>query len=51
MKNEQLAEMRIQEQARNQREFLVLAKRFRSATNPEESNRLGDQLGRLVFGD
>jgi hypothetical protein len=29
---------------------LDLAERFRSATNPEEVRRLGDELGRMVFG-
>jgi len=27
-----------------------LAERFRGATDPEEAKRLGDQLGRMVFG-
>ena len=39
--------------ARKQKEkaFLDLAERFRSATNPDEAARLGDQLGRMVFGE
>ena len=32
-----------------QQEFFDLAKRFRSATDPEEVKRLGDQMGRMVF--
>jgi hypothetical protein len=33
-----------------QREFFTLAERFRKATDPQEVKRLGDQMGRLVFG-
>jgi predicted RNase H-like HicB family nuclease len=33
-----------------QREFFNLAERFRKATNPQDVKRLGDQLGRTVFG-
>jgi hypothetical protein len=31
--------------------FLDLAERFRAATDPEEVSRLGDQVGRTIFGD
>ena len=31
-------------------EFLELAERFRNATDPREIKRLGEQLGRMVFG-
>jgi hypothetical protein len=34
-----------------QREFFDLAERFRSAKDPEEAKRIGDQMGRTVFGD
>ena len=34
-----------------QQEFFGLTERFRSATDPEEVKRLGDQMGRMVFGD
>ena len=33
-----------------QREFFYLAEWFRKTTDPQEVKRLGDQLGRLVFG-
>lgn len=33
-----------------QQEFFDLAERFRKATDPQEIKRLGDQLGRMVFG-
>ena len=39
-------------EARSQREkaFYDLAGRFRSATDPKEAERLGQALGRMVFG-
>ena len=39
-------------EARRQREkaFFQLAERFRAATDPKEVERLGDELGRMVFG-
>jgi predicted transcriptional regulator len=39
-------------EARKQREkaFVELAERFRAASDPEQVKRLGDELGRLVFG-
>jgi len=41
----------IKAQKRKQREFFELAERFRAATDPQEASRLGDDLGRMVFGD
>jgi len=35
---------------KNLREFFNLAERSRNATDPQEVKRLGDQLGRIVFG-
>lgn len=32
------------------REFFDLAERFRNETSPDEARRLGDELGRMVFG-
>jgi hypothetical protein len=46
----ELVENGIAAEKRRQQEFFELAKRFRSATDPEEVQRLGDQLGRMVFG-
>ena len=37
-------------QKRKQQQFFDLAERFRSASDPEEANRLGDELGRMAFG-
>jgi hypothetical protein len=34
-----------------QQEFFDLAERFRSATDAAEVKRLGEQIGRMVFGD
>jgi hypothetical protein len=40
----------MEAQKQKQEHFFELAKRFRGATDPEEVKRLGDQLGRIVFG-
>ncbi len=34
----------------SQQKFFKLAERFRKTTNPKKAKRLGDQLGRMVFG-
>jgi len=34
-----------------QRAFFELAERFRAASDPEQVKRLGDELGRFVFGE
>jgi hypothetical protein len=44
----ELIENGIEAEKRKQRS--ELAERFRAATNAEEVKRLGDQLGRTVFG-
>jgi hypothetical protein len=41
----------LEAEKRKQQEFFDLAERFRSATDPGEAKRLGDQMGRMVFGD
>jgi hypothetical protein len=46
----ELIENGIEAEKRKQQEFLELAERFREATDPEEVKRLGDKLGRMVFG-
>lgn len=40
----------IEAEKRKQQEFFELAGRFRGATDPDEVKRLGDRLGRMVFG-
>jgi len=46
----ELIESGIEAEKRKQREFFDLAERFRRATDPAEVKRLGDQMGRMVFG-
>ena len=46
----ELIENGMEAEKRKQQEFLELAGRFRGANDPEEAKRLGDQLGRMVFG-
>ena len=46
----QLVENGIDAEKRKQQEFFDLADRFRRATDPAEVKRLGDQMGRMVFG-
>jgi hypothetical protein len=46
----ELIENGMEAEKRKQQEFLELAGRFRRASDPEEAKRLGDQLGRMVFG-
>ena len=47
----ELIENGMEAEKRKQQEFFDLAERFRSATDPEEVKRLGDQMGRMVFGN
>jgi len=47
----ELIENGMEAEKRKQREFFDLAERFRNATDPEEVKRLGDQMGRMVFGE
>jgi hypothetical protein len=42
--------MTLADENRRQQEFFELAELFRLAVDPEEINRLGDQLGHVVFG-
>jgi metal-responsive CopG/Arc/MetJ family transcriptional regulator len=46
----ELIENGIDAQTRKQHEFYALAERFRNEKDPEAASRLGDELGRLVFG-
>jgi len=46
----ELIEDGIEAERRKQKEFFDLAERFRSESDPAVAKRLGDQLGRMVFG-
>jgi hypothetical protein len=46
----ELVEDGMEAQKRKQQQFFDLAERFRGTTDPEEAKRLGDELGRMVFG-
>lgn len=46
----ELIENGIEAEKRKQQEFFELAERFREEKDPETARRLGDQLGRMVFG-
>ena len=46
----ELVENGIEAEKRKQQEFFELAERFRSENDPKQAKRLGDQLGRMVFG-
>jgi hypothetical protein len=47
----ELIENGMEAEKRKRQEFFELAARFRSTKDPEDVKRLGDQLGRMVFGD
>jgi hypothetical protein len=47
----ELVENGLEAEKRKQQEFFELAERFRNAADAEEAKRLGDELGRMVFGD
>jgi hypothetical protein len=46
----ELIENGMEAEKRKEQEFFDLAERFRNATDPAEIKRLGDQMGRMVFG-
>lgn len=46
----ELIELGIEAENRKQRQFFELAERFRSEKDPAEAQRLGEELGRMVFG-
>ena len=47
----ELIELGIEARQQKEKEFLDLAERFRAATDPKEVKRLGNELGRLMFGE
>jgi hypothetical protein len=47
----ELIEEGIEAQKKKEKDFFDLAQRFRAAEDPAEVKRLGDNLGRFVFGE
>jgi hypothetical protein len=47
----ELVEEGMRAQKRKRQRFLALASRLRAATDPKEVARLGDDLGRMIFGE
>jgi hypothetical protein len=47
----ELIENGIETEKRKPPRFFDLAERFRAATDPEEARRLGDEWGRMAFGN
>ncbi len=47
----ELIELGIEASKQKERAFFELAERFRISKDPVESKRLGDELGRFVFGE
>jgi hypothetical protein len=47
----ELIEQGIESAKQSEQAFFELAERFRSANDPTEVKRLGDDLGRFVFGE
>jgi metal-responsive CopG/Arc/MetJ family transcriptional regulator len=47
----ELIEEGIEAQQQKEKAFFALAERFRAAKDPEDIKRLGDDMGRFVFGE
>ena len=47
----ELIEQGIEARRQKEQAFFELAERFRAASDPEQVKRLGDELGRFVFGE
>ena len=47
----ELVEQGLEAQKEKEKAFFALADRFRSASDPKEVKELGDQMGRLIFGE
>lgn len=47
----ELVEQGLEAQKEKEKAFFALAERFRASADPEEVKRLGDQMGRFVFGE
>ena len=47
----ELVEEGIKAEKRKEKQFFELAEKFRAATNTKDVERLGDELGHMVFGE
>jgi hypothetical protein len=47
----ELIELGLEAQKKKEKAFFDLAERFRAARDPEQVKRMGDELGRMVFGE
>jgi hypothetical protein len=47
----ELIEEGIEARRQKERAFFALAERFRASSDPDEVKRLGDEMGRFVFGE
>jgi len=47
----ELIELGIEARKQKEKAFFDLAERFRAESDPQQAKRLGDELGRLVFGE
>jgi hypothetical protein len=47
----ELVEQGLEAQKEKEKAFFAMAERFRAADDPEEVMRLGDKMGRFVFGE
>jgi hypothetical protein len=46
----ELLEQGLEAQKEKEKAFFAVAERFRAASDPEEIKRLGDEMGRFIFG-
>lgn len=47
----ELVELGLEAQKEKEKAFFELANRFRNSDDPEEVKRLGNEMGRFVFGE
>jgi hypothetical protein len=46
----ELVEQGLEAQKEKEKAFFALAERFRAAADPDEVKRLGNEMGRFIFG-
>lgn len=47
----ELVEQGLEAQKEKEKAFFALAERFRAETNPDEVKKLGDAMGKFIFGE